>query len=156
MMKAVAEVTRLQPKLAELELAQAEAEGNLNKAKSDLAELENQLQKAKKMLKKANASCAKAEKSKGMCFNILLLAREDERTDYERVLDSLSLSGAHTCGAVFKHGKDAMLDVCDMHRAGHVDDEQLVMMAEQVATTESIHLQVGALDALGALSEQPP
>ena len=105
----------------ELEVAEATANVKLNKSESGVATLTEQLRTAEKKPRNAAISYREAAKSKARMARCLHVAKEDERTHYERVLESLSsISNPFD---PYKQGSCAMLDVCDLHRAKHVDGQ---------------------------------
>lgn len=161
-MQARATEIRLQTEIQQCEAAEGEARAKVTEAsakasalQAELRKLQKRVHEAEKELNQATIQVHTIKRSKASAANALDLAKQDKRMDYERILEQFNLVLVVDPSNITRTYRMCQIvpDMCDLHSAGEVCDDQLAGVAEAIVAATSVHLQVEVLKAIVSLSQ---
>lgn len=166
-MQAAAAALKLESELEASETAVVEATATVDEARTLLSKLEekihalqNKARSAEASLEKARVTLLEAQDSRARASRELMRVKQDQRTGYERVVERLQAAIAEEIvpRRLGNPGAAAMHDLCDLHLAGEISDEELTNATDVIVASASLIMQVGAMKAIvsSCLLRPPP
>lgn len=145
-MQANATASRLESELAEHDSAVAAAQKKREKAAADAATINEQLEQLQQRARSAQTALARAdgvlrtaEAKRSLVCGELERAKQDQRTDYDRILERMKSEALRPTVV------QAMRDLCLLAEAGHISDNDLVSAAEAIVALHIPALYDGAI-----------